>query len=154
MIICHYKVKLRCWKISYFPRNRKQIQSLFKKDVIYLFGRNREHEQGEEQKDREKQTPQWTGNSAWGWIPAPQHRDLSPRQTLTLTYPAEPPGTPKKIQSSLHSIQGPAFQPKLTLQCSLGCGHVSSWGLCLCCVFLAWHGFFFCPPLVFSLHIL
>lgn len=45
------------------------IYLLFLEDLIYLF--EREHKQGEGQKEREKQTPDWAGSLIWGSIPGP-----------------------------------------------------------------------------------
>lgn len=49
------------------------------KDFIYLF--EKEHEQG--QREREKQTPCWAGSpdSTRGWMPGPQNHDLSHQGT-------------------------------------------------------------------------
>ena len=52
----------------------------------------REHEQGEEQKERKKQTPHWAGTMMQGSSLGPGDHDLSQRQTFNHSHP----GTPKE----------------------------------------------------------
>ena len=51
----------------------------------------REHKQGEWQRQREKQAPCWAGNPMWGLIPGPWDHNLSLRQMLNwLSHPGAP----------------------------------------------------------------
>jgi len=57
----------------------------FKIFKIYSFERDteREHKQGERQRERKKQTPCSAGSPTWGSIPGPWDHDLSQKQTLS-----------------------------------------------------------------------
>ena len=58
---------------------------------FYLFETVRELEQGEGQREREKQTPHWAGSPMCGLIPGPQDHDLTWRQQVNqLSHPGAP----------------------------------------------------------------
>ena len=82
------------------------IYYLFIYLFVYLFMWVREHEQGEWQREREKQTPCWAGSPKWGSIPGPWDHDPSWRQTLNhLSHPGTPSEFYKNI--SLHAFLVP-----------------------------------------------
>ena len=63
----------------------------FKILFICLTERVREHKQGEQQREREKQAPHWAKSPMRDSIPGPWNHDLSQRQTLnSLCHPGAP----------------------------------------------------------------
>ena len=91
----HHKKKGEYSTIRYFERDHIRITfmtvycyncSIFFKDFIYLFDRERSQVGREADRERGKQTPHWAGSLMCDSIPGPWDHDLSRRQRLNLLF--------------------------------------------------------------------